>query len=173
MSIAPKQPGVVTLTEQVIALARRPGGMASCDLPGYSVVQVSQAANRLAKDGRIHVSRAHSRKMRFFGTADEAAAHMAAAKNAACRSEVPHAWRGVRQFAKLAANGADPTIDYSRAKHTIYKIDPGARHAQDAGPRLPSDPPFVARTGSMEFAAHPSRCGNQLSYPDGRVETVE
>lgn len=39
--------------------------------------------------------------------------------------------------------------------------------------RTPTELPFVARPGSMDYALHPTRIGNELRYPDGRIERTQ
>lgn len=160
-------PNLVNLTEQVIDLARRPGGMASADIVGdYTAKQAAQCCSRLQRAGRIFVAREDRRTARYYGTAEEAVKAGKPTPAAALSSQPDN-------LTVIDAKGRP--ADTSRAKLTRVP-EPVGSIWPDRCARplvLPTDRPVVLRTGAHEHVEHPSRSGNELRYRDGRVEQLQ
>lgn len=165
-------PNTPNLTEQVIALASRPGGMASADVVGdYTSKQASQCCSRLTREGRIFCARADRRHARYYGSAEDA--HKAS-KPAATPQPAPLRALSSQPDHLTVIDAKGRPADTSRAKFTRVP-EPAGSIWPDRCTRplvLPTDRPVVLRAGAYEHVEHPSRHGSELRYRDGRVEQL-
>ena len=160
----------LNLTEAVIALARRPGGMVNTDLPGVDSYTVGQCCSRLRREGRIHCVRTDRRNARYYGSAEAAAQGMDPVTLPAAPEQAEAA---IESLTIIDAKGRP--ADASHARITVIPPPAGSIWAARCAParRMPSDLPVVVRAGSTDHHVHPSRSGAELRYRDGRIDHLE
>lgn len=105
----------------------------------------------------------------------------------------PAAWAPPAAATKPAAQPPSATTTSSRSHKTkrlrsdatVQGLDTAPHHrmasrlaehlmrGESLRARTPTELPFVPRPGSMDYAQHPTRIGNELRYLDGRVEQMQ
>lgn len=101
-----------SLRNEILKLACLASGVATSDVPGYSIRQVGKSIGFMLKRGVLHKARIHARHVRYFTKLDDALAYAIAMQREA----------GVEVEGELIANwGPDEPVLYAAdCKHTVY-----------------------------------------------------